>query len=133
MEIALDHCGNSVRGEDKQRFRLGIKMSFKNSRKPVVQLSMDEPGPVENRIRIQPQFLLQPAAQFAKEYVNRDDVRVRTVDARRIHERWGQVPKGFVSPSHEMICREEPKVGEEFRSRESWDSVPVNSLDVYDR
>jgi hypothetical protein len=58
MEIALDHCGNSVRGDDNQRFRLGIKMSFKDGRKSVVQLSMDEPGPVHSGIRAEPQFLL---------------------------------------------------------------------------
>ena len=65
--------------------------------------------------------------KFMEDDMNRDDIGVQSVDARRIHDVVDQAPVVDIPPPPNLICQEPPEVPKQMRPGQSGNFVPKNT------
>jgi hypothetical protein len=123
VQIFRHFSGN----DRKWQIGAAINAVLEHREEPIGETAVKKPGPGSHRILRKFHVRFQLPGELGKNDVNRDQVGIEAIDARRIDQVKRKFSKTPITPPPQVVRRKKPNISEQMRARYCRDSMPGNS------
>ena len=129
--VDREFAGSSLGDCGQNYTRIRVHVALEECAQTVIHAPVREQGPELPGVAAETQAFTLLFAQFRKNGVDADDIRIETIDSRGVNQARGEAAKMPVDPAAEMIGGKPPNVTQKMGPRRDEHAMPDDMREVY--